>query len=166
MDAASEHATKVAEARRVSELMRDLINVMRARFEDEFRDTGVTLPQLRLLKAVQGQEQGERSAAAIARECHVTPQTLHTMLARAVREGWITRGSSDRNHRYVTASLTPQGEALLQRGVALKEEAESKMWRDVSLESLRNTRGTLEVGLANLLRQTSSPDRTAPHPSR
>lgn len=164
MDSVGGNGTKVAEGRRISELMRDLMNVLRARFEDEFRDTGVTLPQLRLLKAVQ--QQTERSAASIARECHVTPQTLHTMLARAVREGWITRGSSDRNHRFVTASLTPQGAALLQRGSTLREQVEAEMWQTVPIESLRHTRETLETGLTNLARQASSSEDRTPHPSR
>ncbi|MBE7158052.1 MAG: MarR family transcriptional regulator, partial [Rhodospirillales bacterium] len=83
MDA--EKKDKRVEARRISEAMRDLLTVFRNRFEEEFRASGVTLAQLRLLKAVQRQK--ERSAASIARECHVTPQTLHTMLSRAVREG-------------------------------------------------------------------------------
>ena len=163
MDAEKQSDRKVAEARRVSELMRDLIHVLRARFEDEFRDAGVTLAQLRLLKAV-GQ-QSERSAASLARECHVTPQTLHTMLARAVREGWIVRGSSDRNHRFVTASLTPQGQALLQRGSVLREQTEAQMWEGTPAKVIRQTRRTLEAALANLDRKPSPPPVSGePHP--
>ena len=124
MDA--EKKQRKTEARRISEAMRDLMNVFRTRFEEEFRASGVTLAQLRLLKAVQ--QQDKRSAASIARECHVAPQTLHTMLARAVREG----------------------EALLAQGMRLREQAEAEMWRDVPAKAVRQARRTLEAGLANL----------------
>lgn len=128
--------------------MRDLMNVFRARFEEEFRETGITLAQLRLLKAVQ--QPAERSAASIARECSVTPQTLHTMLTRAVREGWITRGSTERNGRFVTANLTPEGRKLLLQGVALREKTEAEMWQGIARKEIRQARKTLEAGLANL----------------
>ncbi len=163
MDSESAGTTKGADARRISELLRDLMNVFRARFEEEFRDTGVTLAQLRLLKAVQAQT--ERSAASIARDCHVTPQTLHTMLTRAVREGWITRGNSDRNHRFVTVALTPAGKALLQHGIELKERTESELWRGVSAEAVHAARRTLEAGLRNLEAKANEPPGSTPHPN-
>jgi MarR family transcriptional regulator, organic hydroperoxide resistance regulator len=150
---------KRAEARRISEAMRDLLNIYRARFEYEFGKSGVSLPQLRMLKAVQ--HGAERSAASLARECHVTPQTLHTMLARAAREGWIARGSSGSNHRIVTATLTTAGEALLQQGSALKEATEAEMWADVPLKAVRQTRKTLEAGLQKLMAAPRKPDLPA-----
>ncbi len=163
MDAESENGTKVADARRISELMRDLMNVFRARFEDEFRTAGVTLAQLRLLKAVEQQHDG--SAASLARFCHVTPQTLHTMLARAVREGWITRGNSDRNHRFVTATLTPEGKALLQHGIELKERTEAELWRGVPPDAVHAVRQALEAGLRNLQGGPNDLPEGSPHPS-
>jgi MarR family transcriptional regulator, organic hydroperoxide resistance regulator len=158
----SEHQRKKAEARRCTEAMRDLFQAFRARFEEELRDTGVTLPQLRMLKMVEGQ-QGV-SAAAIARACNVTPQTLHTMLARAAREGWIVRGSTDRNHRFVTASLTPSGQAILQIGTALRERLEDEMWRDASVAQIEAVRQGLESGLMNLAKTASAPEPEALHP--
>ncbi|HLI77694.1 MAG TPA: MarR family transcriptional regulator [Acidobacteriaceae bacterium] len=142
--------------------MRDLFLTFRARFEEELRGTGVTLPQLRMLKMVEGQ-QGV-SAAAIARSCHVTPQTLHAMLARAAREGWIVRGSSDRNHRFVTASLTPQGQAIIQIGTQLRERMEAELWRGMPLASIQAVREALEAGLRNLQRAPREPDAIASHP--
>ena len=103
-------------------------------------------------------------AAAIARACHVTPQTLHTMLTRAAREGWITRGSSDRNHRFVTASLTAQGHAILQIGTELRERMEAELWEGASIESIRVVRTALETGLANLLQHKGEPTGTTAHP--
>jgi MarR family transcriptional regulator, organic hydroperoxide resistance regulator len=157
----SDDDAKQVEARRCSEVLRDLLATFRARFEDDWRETGVTLAQLRLLKAVEQQPEG--SAASIARLCHVTPQTLQDMLARAVREGWITRGISERNHRFVTAALTPEGRALLQRGIALKERIEAEVWGETSLPQLRQVRKTLEAGLSRL---AGAGEETHKHPSR
>ncbi len=142
--------------------MRDLFQTLRARFEEEFRETGVTLAQLRMLKMVEGQQGA--SAAAIARACHVTPQTLHTMLARAAREGWIVRGSTDRNHRFVTASLTASGQAILQMGTSLRERLEDEMWRGASLAQMVTMRQGLESGLINLTRAAPAPAGEALHP--
>lgn len=155
---------KKAEARRCSEAMRDLLNAFRVQFEDGLRGSGVTLAQLRLLKAVEQHTEG--SAASIARLCHVTPQTLHTMLSRAAREGWIVRGSSDRNHRFVTASLTAEGRAVLAQGIELKERIEADLWRDVPLEAMRALRQTLESGLRNLGSPTREPEEATRHPKR
>src|SRR5579875_2960779 len=121
---------KKAEARRCTEALRDLFQAFRARFEEELRGTGVTLPQLRMLKMIE--QERDSSSAAIARACHVTPQTLHAMLGRAVREGWIVRGSTDRNHRFVTASLTPAGQRIVGIGEALRERMQAELWRDAT----------------------------------
>ena len=155
--------TKQVEARRCSELMRHLVFAMRARFEEALRGTAVTLPQLRLLKAV-GQQQ-EASAASIARVCQVTPQTLQGMLARAVREGGIARGTSEQNHRYVTAALTPKGHAVLEGGAAIWSRLEEELWKHTDVEQLQTLRETLEAGLANL-QHGAGTTAESPHPHR
>ena len=136
------------EARRCTEAIRDLLLGYKAHMEDELRRSGITLPQLRMLKAVAQQEQV--SAAAIARLCHVTPQTLQSILTRATREGWIVRGSSESNGRIVTASLTSQGEAILQEGMEAAARIEERIWRGIPLATMENMRSTLESGLVNL----------------
>lgn len=160
----SEKTTKKLEARRCSDALRDLFQQFRLRFEEELRGTGVTLPQLRMLKMIEGQQ--GMSAAAIARECHVTPQTLHTMLARAVREGWIVRGSSEQNQRFVTASLTPSGQALVQVGTDLRERLEEVIWRGVPLETMEAVRAALESCVVKLREDAGESGRNSPHPRR
>lgn len=152
------------ETRRCTEAMRALFLSFRAFFEEELRGTGVTLPQLRMLKTIG--EQDQASAAAIARTCGVTPQTLHAMLTRAVREGWIVRGTSDRNHRFVTASLTPRGESIVQSGTQLRERMEAELWRDVPIPTLTVVRKTLESGLLSLESHSREPNRSERHPKR
>lgn len=142
--------SRQVEARRCTETLRDLLIGYKARMEEDLRSVGVSLPQLRMLKAIE--EQGDVSAATIARSCHVTPQTLQTMLTRATREGWIVRGSSEKNSRIVTASLTESGRAIVQHGMELAGRIEEEIWRGVPLASMQAMRATLEAGLANLSR--------------
>lgn len=141
-------SAKAAAARRTTRALRELLLNFRSLMEDALREEGLTLAQLRLLHAVS--EQTEGSAASIARLCQITPQTLQAMLERAVREGWIVRGTSERNHRIVTAALTSKGRELLARGEAMRMEIETKLWRGVSLQDLEQINDLLERGNANL----------------
>jgi DNA-binding MarR family transcriptional regulator len=144
----SKEERRAAEARGCSSNMRQLMNGYRALLEDSLRADGLTLPQLRLLKAVQ--QQADVSAAALARMCMVTPQTLQAMLVRAVQAKWVVRGKSEKNERFVTATLTPLGEALLGRGVEMAARIEERIWRGVGLSELRELNETLLAGIANL----------------
>lgn len=137
-----------AEARRCTDAVRDLLLAYKAHLEEALRPSGITLPQLRMLRAID--QQSEVSAATIARLCHVTPQTLQSILTRATREGWIVRGTSQANGRILTASLTAKGRAVLRQGLTLAESIEERIWHGVPLASMRSMRETLEAGLANL----------------
>jgi DNA-binding MarR family transcriptional regulator len=114
--------------------MRDLLIAYKAALEESVRPYGLTLPQLRLLHAVA--QRNDVSSAAIARECHVTPQTLQAMMTRAVREGWIVREKAESNQRILTASLTSKGRKLLDRGEQFARRIEEQMWKDVRLKTL------------------------------
>jgi DNA-binding MarR family transcriptional regulator len=140
--------TKAAAAHRLTHAMRDLLIAYKAALEECVRPYGLTLPQLRLLHAVA--EKAQVSSAAIARECHVTPQTLQAMMTRAVREGWILRERSERNQRILTASLTPKGRRLLDRGEQFARKIEEQMWKDVPLKTLSSVRAALERGTESL----------------
>ena len=128
--------------------MRHLLLGYRSLMEDGLREAGLTLPQLRLLRAVE-QKTGV-SAAALARMCHVTPQTMQAVLTRAVRERWIVRGRSDRNERIVTASLTRQGRSVLERGMRMAARIEEELWRGIPVADLKRLNALLEAGVANL----------------
>ncbi|HZQ43314.1 MAG TPA: MarR family transcriptional regulator [Acidobacteriaceae bacterium] len=141
-------------ARRCTQSLRELLLGYRSLLADALRDEGLTLPQLKLLNAIQ--EQAGVSGAGIARVCHVTPQTLQAMLTRAERENWITRDMSKLNHRILTASLTKKGEAALARGLAVAAEIEEKIWSGVSTNALDRLNATLEHGVANLYGEINS----------
>jgi MarR family transcriptional regulator, organic hydroperoxide resistance regulator len=141
-------------ARRCTQSLRDLLLGYRSLLEDALRGEGLTLPQLRLLNAIN--EHGGVSGATIARTCQVTPQTLQAMLTRAEREGWITRDISEVNHRIMTASLTRKGEVALASGLAAAAEIEEKIWNGVSTHTLDQLNLTLEHGITNLRGEITS----------
>ena len=141
-------------ARRCTQSLRELLLGYRSLLANALRDEGLTLPQLKLLNAIQ--EQGSVSGAKIARICNVTPQTLQVMLTRAERENWITRDISTLNQRILIASLTKKGEANLARGLAVAAQIEGKIWSGVSTNALDRLNVTLEHGIANLHDESSS----------
>ncbi len=141
---------KAAAARDLTHALRDLVLAYKATLEDAVGPHGLTLPQLRMLNAVA--EQTEVSAAAIARQCHVTPQTLQAILTRAVREGWIVRGTSAKNHRILTVSLTAKGRKMLELGQNAASSIEESMWQDVSRKSLERGIALLQSGAKRLSR--------------
>jgi DNA-binding MarR family transcriptional regulator len=136
--------TKAEVAQDLTYAIRDLLLAYKAALEEAVRTYGLTLPQLRLLHAVA--EKAHVSSAAIARECHVTPQTLQAMLTRAVREGWIRRERSERNQRILTASLTPKGKHLLNRGEQFARKIEEQMWKDIPVKTLTLATELLQCG--------------------
>jgi DNA-binding MarR family transcriptional regulator len=147
-DKAPKQERRAIEARRCSENMRQLTIGFRVLLEDVLRNEGLTLPQLRLLKAVK--QQADVSAAALARTCMVTPQTLQAVLARAVQAQWIVRGKSEKNERFVTATLTPLGESTVQLGMTMATRIEERIWQDVGLSDLKQLNETLQAAIANL----------------
>ena len=136
--------TKAAAAQRLTYAMRDVLIAYKAVLEESVRPYGLTLPQLRLLHAVAKRQ--DVSSATIARECHVTPQTLQAMLTRAVREGWIVREKSESNQRILTAALTPRGRRLLDRGEQFARKIEERIWKDVPRKALNDVAEMLEHG--------------------
>lgn len=139
---------KARAARECTRNMREMLLGYRAVLEDALREEGLTLPQLRLLKAIQ--EHGGASGASIARSCQVTPQTLQAMLTRAVRERWVIREISEHNHRILTPSLTANGERLLERGLETAASVEAQIWAGVSVSDMNIVNETFSRGLANL----------------
>ncbi|HEY4008595.1 MAG TPA: MarR family transcriptional regulator [Acidobacteriaceae bacterium] len=151
----SSRPTKVATAKaeaaeRMTYAMRDLLLAYKAALEESLRPYGLSLPQLRLLHAVD--RKAEVSSAAIARECHVTPQTLQAMMTRAVREGWIRREKAEHNQRILTASLTPRGRRLLDRGEQFARAIEAEMWKDTGVKRLTSVTEILQRGTGAISR--------------
>jgi DNA-binding MarR family transcriptional regulator len=89
---------------------------MIARKTRALRRFGLTVPQyavLLLLAAVEGSAAG-MSAAQLARECMVTPQTMATVLLNLERAGLIERQGSALHQKVVVNILTARGRGLVE----------------------------------------------------
>lgn len=139
---------RAKEVRAASENMRRLILGVRSLLEAELRSEGMSLAQLRVLKAVD-QNKGV-SSAELARACLVTPQSMQSLLTRAVREGWLTRSHTAKNDRILTASLTPLGRDLLRRGMEVLSRTEQRVWNSTRLSDLKELNRLLAGALEQL----------------
>ncbi len=148
MPSATAATRKQQQTRQLSEAIRGFVIGYKGWLAEALRREKLTLPQLRLLRAVEECE--GQSAAALARACMVTPQTLQTMLQRAVREQWITRSQSAGNSRILTAALTAQGKAMLAHGKALAAHFEAEIWAGIGVDTVQQCTETLQRGVTNM----------------
>jgi DNA-binding MarR family transcriptional regulator len=139
---------KAVQTRQFTENIRHLLVGVKLLLAHALREQGLTLPQLRLLGIVE-QNPGV-SAAETARLCDVSPQTLQSMLTRAERELWITRGSSAHNHRIVTVSLAPAGRRVLKQGKAILARIEAELWQGTPATQIQALNTALAHPLARL----------------
>lgn len=127
--------------RELSVGMKRLLTGYRTLLEAALEGEGITLAQLRMLKALN--DQAEMSAAELARTCYVTPQSMQAIVTRAERAGWITRSASAANRRILSATLTKAGQKMLGKGLELYAEIELQIWGGVKDPELRAFNTTL-----------------------
>ncbi len=137
-----------AQQRELSVGMKRLLTGYRTLLEDALEEEGITLAQLRMLKALH--DGTATSAAELARTCYITPQSMQAVVTRAEREGWITRAASPRNRRILSATLTKPGQKVLERGLTLAAGIEQQIWGDVQSSELRAFNATLTKVLIRL----------------
>lgn len=139
---------RAAETRRANTLMRRMIVGLKGRLDDELREKNVTSAQVRFLREVK--ERPGSSGAQMARAIYMTPQSAQALMVRAVKAGWVMRGTAAENQRLVTARLTPAGERLLTFADAILERLSAEMWAGLSVAELRKMNEVIERGLENL----------------
>ena len=140
--------TRVQTLQQTSKLMRQMINALRTRMDDELKPRRCTLSQLRVLYEVQ-QNPGI-SSAGIARACFITPQSAQAILVGAVTRGWARRIKSPENDRLVLTELTRTGERLLEHAKEIKSRIDAEVWVGISLADVRQMNATVARALANL----------------
>ncbi|MDI6101714.1 MarR family transcriptional regulator [Actinoplanes sp. NEAU-A12] len=84
-----------------------------ARKTAALREFGLTVPQYAALLLLTSGEGAGMSAAQLARESLVTPQTMATVLTNLEAKGLIERGPSPLHQKVVVNRVTPAGAALL-----------------------------------------------------
>jgi DNA-binding MarR family transcriptional regulator len=89
------------------------------------RPLGLTVPQYAALCGLA--EQPGISAAALARMCLVTPQTMSTVLVNLEHKELITRRPHPWHRRVVEVELTSEGQRLLEQADTLAVEIEARL---------------------------------------
>jgi len=84
------------------------------------RETGLTIPQIVILKAIE--ELGAVTTAAISRHSDISPATAVTILDKLESRGLVTRRRSETDRRIVHTSLTGEGERMLASAPSLLDE--------------------------------------------
>lgn len=110
-----------------------------ARKNGRLRPLGLTVPQYAALLTLTGSSSG-LTAALLARECLVTPQTMATVLGNLESKGLIAREHSTLHARIVVAELTRHGRALLKKADAEALSVERRLaeaFKPAELEQLR-----------------------------
>lgn len=112
------------------------------------QEFGLTVPQyaaLLLLAASDGM-----SAAQLARECMVTPQTMATVLGNLERDGRIVRQPSPLHQKVVVNRATAKGRAVLKKADAAALRVESSLAAAFSEDELSRFEEFLERAITTL----------------
>jgi len=134
--------------RRAAQLMKRILIGARGQLDEQLRPQGTTSAQLALLRAIQ--QSPKSSGAQLARSCHITPQTIQTLIKRAEESGWIVRGKDKVNDRILTASLTPAGEKLLKTADKAVKIIEARLWQGIPANSIAALNDVLVQCLKNI----------------
>jgi len=137
--------------RRAAQMMKRIIVHFRSQLDERLRPHGVTTAQLQIMKAV-SQEPG-LSGAKLARICHITPQSVQTLLKGLEEGGWIVRSKDRGNDRVLNTELTGAGKALLVKAEREVRVIERRLWRGVSESSIATFNDVLAQCLANIERR-------------
>lgn len=103
---------------------------------------GLTLPEfvcLRILSLSPG-----LSSAELARHASVTPQAMNTVLRKLEDLGVVTRPASVSSGRSLPASLTSQGQDLLQQAEAVVRTADARVLARLTDTQQREFKSMLE----------------------
>ena len=140
--------------RRAERLMKRIMQHFQSVLDEELRPHGATIAQIRLLWAIR--RAPGSSGAQLSRECDVKPQTAQALIQRAEEAGWIVRGKDSVNERIVTATLTREGEHLLQIADRIVRGIEAKLWKGIRPTAIAELIGVLEQCLANVHHKQAS----------
>jgi DNA-binding MarR family transcriptional regulator len=140
--------SRQTEKRRAAQMMKWIMVHFRAQMDEQLRPQGVTTAQLLVLKTIRNEP--VTSGAQLARCCHVTPQSMQTLLRNLEDGGWVRRVKDRVNGRILIAELTPSGEGLLETAEKAAQVIEKKLWNGVSDSEVNALNDLLARCLENL----------------
>ncbi|OHV56415.1 MarR family transcriptional regulator [Pseudofrankia sp. BMG5.36] len=114
---------------------------VRAGLDDALRASGVTTPQYTALTVLE--RSGAVSAARLARDSFVTPQSMADMLRTLEERGLIRRETNPRNRRESLVHLTDAGQHLLEEFAAPVANLENRMIRSLAAREVARVQASL-----------------------
>jgi DNA-binding MarR family transcriptional regulator len=110
-------------------------------------ELNVTAAQGRLLYLIE--RYGLSHAAQIARECNIDPTAITRVIARLVRNGFLTRAHSALDRRVIRLSMTPQGQAVADQMPAIFTDVYNEVLAGFSPDELASFKAMLRRILAS-----------------
>ena len=110
----------------------------------------VEMWEFEVLLALRGTAEHQLSAGALLRYCQVTSGAISNRLARLESRGWVRRDVDTRDRRQVLVTLTPEGQLRAQALIALKTEAEQRLFANVDRATLERLTGDLRTLLLSV----------------
>lgn len=123
----------------------------------EWVEHDLTLSQVRVLVLL---ARGPRRVGDIASHLGVSLPTASGVVDRLVAKGLVDRRESPRDRRVVECALTPAGQALVERALAVRRSQVEKVLRLLPIEDLEALRRGLEavVRAMEALRKQTLPE--------
>lgn len=121
---------------------------VRSQLDDIFRPAGLTALQYTALTVLE--RHPNLSTAQLARNSFVTSQSMADMVAALTERGLTERHRDEADHRRLVISLTPSGQALLDRYRDQVRALESRMLTGLSTAQVANLRRSLLACHLNL----------------
>lgn len=99
---------------RVLRSIRQIIRRVSSRSRFLRQSTGLSVPALLCLRAIDEDDADEVTVARVAEATHLSRSTVSTLAERLVQSGLVTRERSERDRRRVHLQLTEEGQQRLQ----------------------------------------------------
>jgi DNA-binding MarR family transcriptional regulator len=147
-DATTRSRTDAATPQRLTYLVKQLQEAMRAQLDEITRDFDLTPKQYTAL-SVLAQHPGI-SSAQLARITFVTTQAANEMVITLERKQNLKRAIVAENRRCLEVTLTPKGKAVLAKCNRRVERLEHQMLRDLTPRQQTEFKHTLQMCLANI----------------
>jgi len=112
------------------------------RFRPATHVHGLTDQQWRIVRALA--EAGSLEIHALGKNCCIHPASLSRILPNLSRLGLVTRRSNTADHRRVIVSITPKGQALLERISPISGRIYAELARDIGPDRLELAYQVLE----------------------
>ncbi len=119
----------------LTSIMRQTFKVLHAQSGVSVGDRISTLLQKAVLKCID--EKKSVSMSELANQFHMSLPSVHQLLARLERSGFVTRKHDEKDKRITRVLLTAKGKLELQKFIEMKREKLKKMFSVVSKDDLQ-----------------------------